>query len=697
MTFDFLWLLKNSWQAGLLAGIVLLLRAVLRGRLTPTWRHRLWLLVILRLLLPDLPASRFSVNEAVPFPITAPQLSEPPAIAPAIPLTTTAASTAAAKPRWTWTQWAALVWAIGAAGFAGAAAFSYLRFRRSLRGARVVENGDLLALAHEAAEEMGRRRLPVILETSRVTTPALFGLLRPRLLLPEQMTASREELRLIFLHEFAHLRRFDVALNTVATLLQIAHWFNPLLWLAFRAMRHDRELATDALALSHSTPADRRLYGETLLRLVEGAEPRPVIGMIDTSRNLKERLLHILRAAPPGRKSVIIGSTLLLLLSLTALTRETPEAPVPEAPTPPAPPTPSNMLGNALAQLGANMTLIAGAQLTAEQAEALAAKIAEAPDAPENVINRQKLVAYSAGHRREGGKVVALRGELILWMIRHHPSDLFCGTPPMRPDKILEPQLYAEAAQLWERQLAAHPRNTLILRNAAQFYFSSDAPRAMKLLEKGLELEPGDVELLFLMATLGDIQSRKTPTGSEQAKTAAHTRLKLWGRVIQKSPPAQRTIYLSNLALAAFDAGENARAKEYAEEMLESASLEATPIHPNYWNYGNAIYTGHSVLGQLALRAGDIAGAKRELLLAAKTPGSPQLDSFGPDCTLASQLSELGETEAVLAFLKEIERFWKGNRGRTDALRELAREKKPFPNGGKSLGAVLPKSAKQGE
>ncbi len=686
MSFDVLWLLKTSWQAGILAAIILLLRAALGNRLTPAWRYRLWLLVVLRLLLPDLPASRFSVNEAVPFPVTAPL----PVAAPVTPQVTPKESVATAtmKPRWSWMQWTTLVWAVGAAGFAGAAAFSYLRFRRSLRGARIVNEGELLELAREAAGEMGCRRLPVIVETPCVTTPALFGLLRPRLLLLERMTASREELRLIFLHEFAHLRRFDVTLNTVVTGLQIAHWFNPLLWLAFRAMRHDRELATDALALAHRNAADRRLYGETLLRLVEGAEPgaRPVVGMIDTSRHLKERLLHIVRVTPPGKKGVLIGGALILLLSLTALTREAAESPTPPTESP-----------GAAAQLAAGTAQVAGFKLTEKQADALEAEIAKAPDAPENIVNRQKLIAYSMMHRRAGGKAMARRSELILWMIRHRPADPFSGLPPMGPDKVLEPQLYADAAKAWEEQLKAHPKNTNILMNAARFYLTKDSPRAMKLLEEGLALEPENVELLTLMARLADIQSMATPAGDEQIRAAAPTRLKLWERVAKKSSPERRMIYLSNLALAALDAGENARAKAYAEEMLESAPLQAAPTHPAHWNQGNAIYTGHSVLGQLALRAGDIEGAKRELLLAARTPGSPQLDSFGPDCTLASQLSELGETEAVLAFLKEIERFWEGNRGRTDTLRELAREKKPFPRGGKSMAPVLPKAVKQGE
>jgi hypothetical protein len=86
--------------------------------------------------------------------------------------------------------------------------------------------------------------------------------------------------------------------------------------------------------------------------------------------------------------------------------------------------------------------------------------------------------------------------------------------------------------------------------------------------------------------------------------------------------------------------------------------LKTAPQFTTDWNYGNAIFTGHSVLGQLALNAGDVQQADRELIKAGQTLGSPQLNSFGPDMTLANALLKKGQKKVVLQYLQLISSFW---------------------------------------
>ena len=106
------------------------------------------------------------------------------------------------------------------------------------------------------------------------------------------------------------------------------------------------------------------------------------------------------------------------------------------------------------------------------------------------------------------------------------------------------------------------------------------------------------------------------------------------------------------LALAHLESGTRTKeAHAIAEAML--ASNTATN-----WNYGNLIYSMHSLLGRIALREGDVAAAKRHLAESGKTPGSPQLNSFGPDLVLAGELLQKGERDAVLDHLDKIAVFW---------------------------------------
>jgi hypothetical protein len=100
---------------------------------------------------------------------------------------------------------------------------------------------------------------------------------------------------------------------------------------------------------------------------------------------------------------------------------------------------------------------------------------------------------------------------------------------------------------------------------------------------------------------------------------------------------------------------ELSEARVAAQDLL----LAAASFEKN-WNYGNAIHHAHLVLGRIHLAEGNIEQAKTELLLAGKVSGSPQLDSFGPNMTLAKELLEKDEITIVLEYLTDCEKFWNG-------------------------------------
>jgi len=118
---------------------------------------------------------------------------------------------------------------------------------------------------------------------------------------------------------------------------------------------------------------------------------------------------------------------------------------------------------------------------------------------------------------------------------------------------------------------------------------------------------------------------------------------------------------LPDLAKRALNAGETDKARTYSKQLLDMA-----PQYPKDWNYGNAIYYGNFVLGRIAVQAGDLAAAGRYLLAAGATPGSPSLDTFGPNVTLAKELLEKGQSGVVLQYLVLCKNFWKMDRGKLD-------------------------------
>jgi hypothetical protein len=128
--------------------------------------------------------------------------------------------------------------------------------RQSLRRARPLADPDALSLASECASALGICSRIQILESTAFGGPAIVGLWRPRLILPSGMAErlTAEELRFVLLHEYAHVRRHDLAVMWLMTAARVIHWFNPFAWLASRAMRIDTELACDETLLRHASP-----------------------------------------------------------------------------------------------------------------------------------------------------------------------------------------------------------------------------------------------------------------------------------------------------------------------------------------------------------------------------------------------------------------------------------------------------------
>ncbi len=112
-------------------------------------------------------------------------------------------------------------------------------------------------------------------------------------------------------------------------------------------------------------------------------------------------------------------------------------------------------------------------------------------------------------------------------------------------------------------------------------------------------------------------------------------------------------VHLPSAAAAAFHLSRFSDAKAFAERCIALA-----PSYRNNWNYGNAVHLGHAVLGLLALQDGDHEAAIRELQASGSTPGSPQLNSFGPTMHLAKSILKAGHITPVLAYLQQCRAFW---------------------------------------
>jgi len=140
-------------------------------------------------------------------------------------------------------------------------------------------------------------------------------------------------------------------------------------------------------------------------------------------------------------------------------------------------------------------------------------------------------------------------------------------------------------------------------------------------------------------------------------------------RLAKEKPDEMRFHVLTQAAMQSFKLGDAEDARIFASNLFA-----LLPQFTNDWDYGNAVQNANLVYGRIAVKDGRIEDAKRYLLAAGNSPGSPQMNSFGPNMSLAKDLLDKGERDVVLKYFELCRRFWKMDRGRLDKWSQEVRD-----------------------
>jgi beta-lactamase regulating signal transducer with metallopeptidase domain len=331
-------LLKNSAAGAILVCLILAVRIFLHRRISQQWLFWLWILAILRFLTPWTPPSPLSVlnllrtEPSVDLSAGTDRIETHDTIV-ILPQHNTSLNktlpnelTVTQKPAQNVSYyrvepmvWPVIAWGLGAGILLIFIAVRSLYFWTILRKEKPVIQQDVLELLEECKSRMGIHTLLCIVQTSRIQTPALMGFIRPRLILPAGLaeSVSKNDLRHIFLHELAHLKRQDIFVSWAMALTQVIHWFNPLVWVAGWQMVRDRELACDALVLSVLEGKQNQAYGGTLLTLMERMNNRPLgIGLsgILENKSFVRRRIEMIASYKP--RNLLLGPVFLAIIAV---------------------------------------------------------------------------------------------------------------------------------------------------------------------------------------------------------------------------------------------------------------------------------------------------------------------------------------------------------------------------------------------
>jgi|GEM_PF-6430539 len=335
------------WRSALVIGVVWIVARLARKR-SATFRYALWMLVLVRLVLPTglsspvsvgtfgarlmtrfVPADQLStareevsvqqppVLETVQPPATMIEEVGTPEIGMAVPLAEdgerwpvpVARDTKALPPavngrRLSLVPALFLVWVTGVLLFSVVILWRFRALRRCLRSAEPIVSGAVHRLFSRCCEHipMLHALSPGLYLSASLSSPFVAGIVRPRIVMPHGLidSSSEAELEPLILHELVHVRRWDILVNWIQVVLQLLHWYNPLVWLANREIRRERELACDDRVLV-ATGYRRKEYGSSLLKIAALTPRRAVlslgmVGVAEPGDSLKLRLKRIMDA-----------------------------------------------------------------------------------------------------------------------------------------------------------------------------------------------------------------------------------------------------------------------------------------------------------------------------------------------------------------------------------------------------------------
>lgn len=302
----FLQLVNMSIGGGIAILLVLACRALLI-RAPRRYCYALWALPLLRLLVPftlEIPTSPLPLT-ADPIPLDI-GLMETPQVHTGISSFNSAVNgllpagtpQTSANPLQIFIAIATVLYLAGLCAMLLHGLVALVRLRRRLAGAVCLESG--------------------VYEAAGIPTPFVLGLLRPCIYLPVGLTGA--ERAHVLAHERAHIRRLDHVTRLLAYLALCLHWWNPLVWLAFRLSARDMELSCDERVLATSGADIRAGYANTLLHLSATRARLPGTPLAFGESDAKTRITNVLRYRRPALWLSAVASLVCLLAAACALT-----------------------------------------------------------------------------------------------------------------------------------------------------------------------------------------------------------------------------------------------------------------------------------------------------------------------------------------------------------------------------------------
>ncbi|WDV45375.1 M56 family metallopeptidase [Clostridiaceae bacterium M8S5] len=362
----FKWILIASEISSIMAIIIFLVKSLFKDKLGVTWNYYIWFLLLIRLIIPpNFVESSLSIFNSIPVEIrteisladaynhrtndflyhrTYDEVEIPPErrfnksenIERDIGSTVNTEQskiktisnnlTMGINNKYSIFKIAYILWIIGVIILTAYTIYANIKLYLKINMSRITTDEKLNEILVKSKKKMTINKMVKLIVINEVKSAAIFGLFKPKLLLsgPVINKLTDNEVKHIILHELSHLKRMDIVTKWIMTVIQIIHWFNPIVWYSFYRMDQDCEVACDAKALNYIETKDHKQYGFTIIKLIEifsRSNYTPgTLGIVGNKSNIKRRIEMISIFNKNSWKWAITGIVVFAALGVVGLT-----------------------------------------------------------------------------------------------------------------------------------------------------------------------------------------------------------------------------------------------------------------------------------------------------------------------------------------------------------------------------------------
>lgn len=342
----FQWVVFSSLTSSIFILVILLLRKILNYKINPNFIHLLWLLLIIKLILPINIKSQFSFynifnskeNNISSFVDTSKNNYIP---------STQSAVNNHRKPYKTietikqdfnfekiesnnkTLNIFSLLWFNGALVFGLIFLLAYFKLKQARKEMIKVTDRDILNLFYQIKDKLNIKKEILLLTGDSFNNSFITGLKKPIIYLPRKYL---KELQLFNIentlyHELIHFKRGDLIVNFLQVTAFIIHWFNPLLWIIMSTIKEDREIACDYSTMNKLKDKNPLNYGMTIIELTKidsntcrNLNTLFAISFINKESLIKRRIKMIKKFKKPSKTIKIVTALAFILVGVIFLT-----------------------------------------------------------------------------------------------------------------------------------------------------------------------------------------------------------------------------------------------------------------------------------------------------------------------------------------------------------------------------------------